>query len=97
MTVLVQDKRRPKQSVGALNLCNSTWFALLNIPGMSDLINTQHTNDEINVSPAVARKMAVLIAGWNEPDGWINPRSMQTAIKLEILEFLLTCNGFRTS
>jgi len=97
VTVLVQDKRRPKQSVGAMNLCNETWFALLDIPGMSDLINTRKTNDEINVSPAVAKKMAVLIAGWRDPDGWVNPPAMQTAIKLEILEFLLTCNGFRTS
>lgn len=71
---------------------------MLDIPGMSDLINTQHTNDEINATPATAKKMAVLIAGWNPPEDWGSSlRTVQSVIKLSVLEFLLTCNGFRTS
>ena len=96
MAVLVQDKRRSSQSVCALHLANSTGFDLLDIPGMSELINTQQTNDEINVTPAVAKKMAVLIAGWCPPDYWAQGIGSQT-MKLFVLEFLLTCNGFRTS
>lgn len=95
MTVEIFDRRRKDKAVAELGLANGTWFAVLEIEGMSDLINTQHTNDPLEVSPAVAKKMAVLIAGWKPPRGW-GGRIGHANMKLWIIEFLLTCNGFRT-
>jgi hypothetical protein len=96
MTVLLRDKRKQKGSVSGLDISNGTWFAILSIKGMSDLVNTQKTNDTLNVTPATAKKMAVLIAGWIPPEYWAQGVGSQT-MKLWLLEFLLTCNGFRTS
>lgn len=96
MTVEINDRRRGAKSVGGLGLANGTWFAVLRIEGMSNLLNTQPTNDPLVVSPAVAKKMAVLVAGWKPPEGW-GSLVGDVKMKLWLIEFLLTCNGFRTS
>ncbi|UCQ18707.1 hypothetical protein DCF79_04585 [Edwardsiella tarda] len=94
MTVELTDKRRRGQRIPGLGMANDTWFAVLDIPGMEKLVNQQHTNDPLNVTPAKAKKMANLVERWTPPNGW----SGQCPEKMKgyIVEFLRSCNGFRS-
>ncbi len=94
MTVSLIDKRRPRQRISGLGISNATWFAVLDIPGMERLVNQQHTNDPLNVTPARAKKMADIIEKWTPPASWSGgePKKMQGYI----VEFLRDCNGFRS-
>nr|WP_278995868.1 hypothetical protein [Plesiomonas shigelloides] len=95
MTVNLIDKRRPKERISGVDLANGTWFEILSINGMDKLINTQHTNDPLNVTPAKAKKMAKLVDKWNPPAGWGGYDPVQ--LKIIIVNFLWLCNGFRSS
>jgi len=94
MSVELKDKRRSGQCIPGLGLANGTWFAVLDIPGMENLINQQHTNDPLDVTPAKAKKMADIVEKWTPPDGWSG--SMAVEMKGYIVEFLRGCNGFRS-
>lgn len=94
MAVSLTDKRRKSERVAGLDLSNGAWFAVLSIDGMDKLVNTQRTNDPLNVTPAKAKKMADLVDNWNPPAGWgsENPNWL----RIMIVDFLRECNGFRT-
>lgn len=98
MSVELIDKRRAGERICGLGLPNGTWFKVLSIPGLEKLVDTQHTNDPINVTAAKAKKMAALIETWTPPDGWINGNDHRSHanMKAYLIEFLLGCNGFRT-
>lgn len=96
MTVSVKDKRRRKNSCGGLDLANGTWFEILGLEGMDKLVNTQRTNDKMDVSAATAKKMAVIVADWT-PSKWKEDVAMWRMVKLSVIELFLLCNGFRTS
>nr|WP_317403401.1 hypothetical protein [Plesiomonas shigelloides] len=94
MTVQLIDKRRPKERISGIDLTNGTWFKILSIDGMDKLINTQHTNDPLNVTPAKAKKMADLIESHIFPpdvDGYT-----VAWLVVYLVDFLRKCNGFRT-
>lgn len=94
MSVSLEDKRRSGQQIPGLGLANGTWFAVLDIPGMEKLVNQQHTNDPLNVTPAIAKKMANIVEAWTPPAGWSG--SEPEKMKSYIVEFLRGCNGFRS-
>lgn len=94
MSVELKDKRRSGQRIPGLGIANGTWFAVLDIPGMEKLVNQQHTNDPLDVTPAKAKKMADLVESWTPPEGWSG--SMAAEMKGYIIEFLRGCNGFRS-
>lgn len=98
MSVDLIDKRREADRVCGASLPNGTWFKVLAIPGMDKLINTQFTNDPVNVTAAKAKKMADLIEPWTPPDGWCNGNDKEWHAKMKgyLIEFFLTCNGFRS-
>ena len=56
MSVELEDKRRGGQRIPGLGLANWTWFAVLDIPDMGKLINNQHTNDSLDVTPIKRKK-----------------------------------------
>lgn len=56
MTVCLTDKRRPKECIYDVEMSNGHWFKVLDIKGMDKLLNTQHTNDPLNVTPSKAKK-----------------------------------------
>lgn len=70
------------------------WFAVLDIPGMEKLVDQQHTNDPLDVTPAKAKKMADIVEAWTPPEGWSG--GMDAKMKGYIVEFLRGCNGFRS-
>lgn len=95
MTVQLFDKRRKlSERACGVGLPNVTWFAILSIDGMDKLINTQHTNDPLNVTKSTARKMAEIIDNWNHPSGWGGETPNFT--RSIIVHFLRNCSGFRT-
>lgn len=94
MTVCLVDKRRKTERIPGLDMANDTWFAVLDIPGMEKLVNQQHTNDPLDVTPARAKRMAEIVEAWTPPDGWYG--SMPGIMKSYIVGFLLECNGFRS-
>lgn len=98
MSVELIDKRRVSDRINDLGLPNGTWFKILSIPGMDNLVNTQFTNDPLNVTAAKARKMAELIAPWTPPDGWVNGNDKEAHHRMKeyLVEFLQGCNGFRS-
>ncbi|NIG20587.1 hypothetical protein F3J37_18080 [Pantoea sp. Al-1710] len=98
MSVSLTDKRRAGQRVSGIDLPNGTWFKVLAIPGMERLVNTQNTNDPLDVTPAKARKMADLLEPWTPPDGWCNgnDREWHAKMKAWLIEFFRNCNGFRS-
>ena len=94
MSVELKDKRRSGQRIPGLGLANGTWFTVLDIPGMEQLVNQQHTNDPLDVTPAKAKNMADLVEKWTPPEGWAG--DMAAEMKGYIVEFLRGCNGFRS-
>jgi len=98
MSVELIDKRRAGERIRDLGLPNGTWLKVLAITGMKKLIDTQNTNDPLQVTAAKAKKMAALIEPWTPPDGWVNgnDREWHAKMKAYLIEFLLGCNGFRT-
>ncbi|EKY8360515.1 hypothetical protein RDV39_001164 [Salmonella enterica] len=94
MTVALRDKRRSGQRIPGLGMSNGTWFAVLDIPGMEKLVNQQHANDPLDVTPAKAKKMADIVEAWTPPEGWSG--DMDEKMKGYIVEFLRGCNGFRS-
>lgn len=98
MSVDLIDKRREADRVCGIALPNGTWFKVLAIPGMDKLINTQLTNDPLDVTAAKAKKMADLIEPWTPPDGWCNGNDKEWHAKMKgyLIEFFRTCNGFRS-
>ena len=98
MTVSLKDKRRPNERICGLDLPNGTWFKVLDIPGMDKLVDTQSTNDPLNVTPSKARRMADLLEPWTPPDGWCNgnDKEWHARMKEYLLEFFRNCNGFRS-
>jgi len=98
VTVELVDKRRPGQRICGLGLPNGTWFKVLQIPGMEKLVNTQLSNDPLDVTPGGAKKMAALIEPWTPPDGWVNgnDKGAHQRMKNYLIEFLRDCNGFRS-
>ncbi|EMS8293835.1 TPA: hypothetical protein ACVTE6_003598 [Salmonella enterica subsp. enterica] len=98
MSVLLTDKRRPRERVPSVGLPNATWWAVLDIPGMSQFVDTRHFCDTAKATPAKARKMADLIEPWTPPDDWVNgnDREWHARMKGYIIDFLRTCNGFRS-
>ena len=95
MTVMMVDKRRPRERILSVELCNATWFGVLNIQGMDRFVNTANFNDPLDVTPAKAKKMAALLDSWTPPDSheW---QSDYVDLKEMISSFLKNCNGFRT-
>ncbi|WP_370426096.1 hypothetical protein AB9Q52_010960 [Pantoea vagans] len=98
MSVELVDKRRAGYRISGLGLPNGTWFKMLAIPGMDKLINTQSTNDPLDVTAAKAKKMAALIESWTPPDGWVNGSDKEAHQRMKdyLIEFLRGCNGFRS-
>lgn len=98
MSVDLTDKRRAADRVCGIALPNGTWFKVLAIPGMDKLINTQLTNDPLEVTAAKAKKMADLIEPWTPPDGWVNGNDKEAHHRMKeyLVEFLQGCNGFRS-
>lgn len=98
MSVELIDKRRPGQRICGLGLPNGTWFKVLDIPGMEKLVDTQHANDPLDVTPSRAKKMAALIEPWTPPDGWVNGNDHRSHARMKayLIEFLRDCNGFRS-
>ncbi|HGU6443190.1 TPA: hypothetical protein ACNABU_003885 [Citrobacter amalonaticus] len=98
MAVELRDKRRSGQRIPGLGMSNGTWFAVLDIPGMEKLVNQQHTNYPLDVTPAKAKKMADIVETWTPPEGWCNgnDREWHARMKGYIVDFLRNCNGFRT-
>lgn len=98
MSVSLIDKRREGQRISGIDLPNGTWFKVLAIPGMDKLVDTQFTNDSLNVKPAKAKKMADLMEPWTPPDGWCNgnDREWHARMKSYLIEFFRNCNGFRS-
>lgn len=94
MSVSLIDKRRATSRIPGLGLANGTWFAVIDLPGMEKLINQQHANEPLNVTPAKAKKMASIIEEWTPPAGWSG--SEPDKMKRLIVEFLRHCNGFRS-
>lgn len=94
MTVVLRDKRRSGQRIPGLGMANGTWFAVLDIPGMEKIVDQQHTNDPLDVTPAKAKKMADIVETWTPPEGWSG--DMAEKMKGYIVEFLRGCNGFRS-
>lgn len=94
MTVELVDKRRKGQRIPGLGMANATWFSVLDIPGMEKLVNQQHTNDPLDITPAKAKKMADLVDAWIPHEGWSG--DMAKKMKGYIVEFLRECNGFRS-
>ncbi|MGL4679854.1 MAG: hypothetical protein ACRCWC_10805 [Plesiomonas shigelloides] len=97
MTVSLTDKRRKSERIAGLDLPNGTWFAVLAIKGMDKLINTQRTNDPLNVTPSKAKKMADLVENHIFPQDMDNRGYVPAWLVVYIVEFLRECNGFRTS
>lgn len=96
MTVSITDKRRQGHRVCGLDVSNGTWFAILDIEGVGKLIPAGHFNDPINASPAVAKRIASLIESWSPPDDWFSGIGPEKG-KQYFVEFMRTCNGFRTN
>ncbi|QIY07877.1 hypothetical protein FOC33_02355 [Plesiomonas shigelloides] len=94
MTVQLIDKRRPKERIAGIDLANGTWFEILSIEGMDKLINTQRTNDPLNVTPTKAKKMANLIESHVFPPEV--ERYVAAWVVVYLVDFLRRCNGFRT-
>lgn len=94
MSVELKDKRRNGRRIPGLGIANGTWFTVLDIPGMEELVNQQHTNDPLDITPAKAKKMAALVEAWTPPVGWSG--DMAEEMKGYIVEFLRGCNGFRS-
>ncbi|SUB64027.1 Uncharacterised protein [Plesiomonas shigelloides] len=94
MTVQLIDKRRPKERIAGVDLANGTWFEILSIKGMDKLINTQRTNDPLNVTPTKAKKMADLIESHIFPPEV--ERYVAACVVVYLVDFLRRCNGFRT-
>ncbi|EPG7298493.1 TPA: hypothetical protein ACXPD2_000163 [Klebsiella pneumoniae] len=98
MTVSLIDKRRPRDRVPGVGLPNATWWAVLDIPGMDKFVDTRHFCDSATATPAKARRMADLIESWTPLDGWVSgdDRECHAQMKGYIIDFLRTCNGFRS-
>lgn len=98
MSVCLRDKRRKGQRIPDVEMPNGTWFKVLDIEGMSNLVDTRHFCDTAQATPAKARKMADLVDAWIPPDGWCNgnDREWHQKMKNYIVEFLRNCNGFTT-
>ncbi|MEG0057679.1 DUF7739 domain-containing protein [Hafnia sp.] len=98
MSVKLIDKRRPSERISGLGLPNGTWFKVLSISGMDKVIDTKHTNDPLNVSPAKAKKMACIIEPWTPPNGWVNgdDKDSHNEMKTYLIDFLRNCKGFRS-
>lgn len=96
MTVELIDKRRSGGQPG-VGIANGTWFAILDLPGMEMLVDQQHTNDPLNVTPSKAKKMAAIVSDWQPPQTWGNDNvKVRNSLKATIIAFLLNCNGFRS-
>lgn len=96
MSVELIDKRR-KDGQPGVGIANGTWFSILDLPGMEKLINQQHTNDSLDVTPAKSKKMASIISDWTPPDTWGSDNvKIRNSLKATIIAFLLNCNGFRS-
>lgn len=96
MTVSLTDKRRKSERIAGLDLSNGAWFAVLSIDGMDKLVNTQRTNDPLNVTPAKAKKMADLIERHIFPQDMDSRGYVAAWLVVYLVEFLRECNGFRT-
>ena len=97
MSVSINDKRRKGERITGLDLSNGAWFAILDLPGMEKFVDTAHTNDPLNVTPAKAKKMAKIVQEWTPPDNWGSPcKEHRAQLKKWLVDFLLNCNGFRT-
>ena len=93
MTVEFIDKRPSKIRIAQVGIGNGLWFSCLDFDGMDKLVNTQHTNDEINATPVKARKIAEIIT--KNKQKLIECGFQEMAID-SLVEFLINCNGFRT-
>lgn len=98
MSVCLRDKRRKGQRIPDVEMPNGTWFKVLDIEGMSDLVDTRHFCYTAQATPAKAKKMVDLVDTWAPPDGWCNgnDREWHQKMKNYIVEFLRNCNGFTT-
>ncbi|EOK4443874.1 hypothetical protein ACM5ZT_001302 [Shigella sonnei] len=92
MTVAIEDKGGKCSGIG---MSNSTWFTILDIPGVGNLFNTRKTNDPIDCTRSKARKLADLIEAWDPPDHWFSGIRKDEG-KVLLITFLRHCKGFRT-
>ncbi|MEX3086094.1 hypothetical protein AB4P17_09840 [Escherichia coli] len=97
MSIGLIDKRRPSERIAGVGMPNHTWFCVLDIEGMSGLVDTRHYCDTATATPAKAKKMAALIEAWTPPSGWCNGDDLEWHAKMKkhIVDFLRNCNGFR--
>lgn len=93
MTVCLTDKRRPKERIHGVGMPNDYWFKVLDIKGMDKLLNTQHTNDPLNVTPSKAKKIANLII---ENRSLVDMPGENNEWVETLIWFLDECNGFRS-
>lgn len=93
MTVCIVDRRRKNDpfKVCDVELPNGHWFEILDLVRVGNLINNQHTNDEIVATKAKARLLAKVIEIDFNPD-----TEQKKQMKSVVVEFLKDCNGFRT-
>lgn len=93
MSVMMVDKRLKKDRISGVEMSNGFWFKCLDVEGMAELINTQHSNDEINATPSKAKRIAELLL---KSESKIVERDGQKMVFDYLIDFLKKCNGFRT-
>ncbi len=99
MTIQLTDKRPVPMRVPGMDISNGTWFGLVNETAINKIIAEQaKTQTPYEVTPAIAKRCAEILAAWNPPPWWSSDREIDRKnMKLRFLEFFLTCNGFRIS
>ena len=93
MTVCLADKRRQNERIAGVGMPNDFWFRVLDVPGVNKLLNTQHTNDPLNVTPSKAKKAANLII---KNRNLIDIPDENNGLVDTLVDFLNQCNGFRS-
>jgi len=93
MAAMIMDKRRVGDRIPGIHISNGLWFKCLDVEGMSSLIDTQHTNDPLNVTPAKAKKMGMIL---NSHIDEFNESTNERQWISYLIQFLNNCNGFRT-
>lgn len=93
MSVMIVDKRLKKDQISGVEMSNGFWFKCLDVDGIGELINTQHSNDEINATPSKAKRIAELLL---KNKSKIVDGDNQEMVFNYLIEFMKNCNGFRT-
>lgn len=83
------------EEAGCMGVANGTWFYLLDNTEIGNIVNPQHTNDEIKASADDAEKCLEAIKKFIPPDGW-GMTGKEEEMKNYFIDFFSSCGGFTT-